>query len=89
MVALTYEDARTIGMAPRPSDFTHRVNTANGMARVAQITLDRVQIGDVTVRNVAAAVVEEGKLQTTLLGNSFLSKLTRYEMRAGRLLMEE
>jgi aspartyl protease family protein len=51
--------------------------------------LDRVQIGDILVRNVQAAVIEPGKLQVTLLGNSFLSRLGRYEMRAGRLYMEE
>jgi aspartyl protease family protein len=89
MVALTYADARTIGLSPRASDFTHQVSTANGIAKVAPVTLDRVQIGDVMLRNVTAAVVEEGKLQTTLLGNSFLSKLSRYEMRSGRLIMEE
>lgn len=89
MVALTYQDARAIGVSPRDSDFTHRVSTANGVAKVAPVTLDRVQIGDVMVRNVSAAVVEEGKLGMTLLGNSFLSKLSRYEMRSGRLVLEE
>lgn len=89
MVALTYSDARAIGISPRESDFTHRVSTANGVAKVAPITLDRIQIGDVMVRNVTAAVVEDGKLATTLLGNSFLSKLSRYEMRSGRLVLEE
>lgn len=89
MVALTYDDARAIGLAPRQSDFTHKVSTANGVAKVAPVTIDRIQIGDVTVRNVSAAVVEDGKLKTTLLGNSFLSKLSRYEMRSGRLVLEE
>jgi aspartyl protease family protein len=89
IVALTYEDARAIGVAPRPSEFTHQVSTANGTARVAPVLLDRVQIGNVMVRGVQAAVIEEGKLQTTLLGNSFLSKLSRYEMRNGVLVMEE
>lgn len=89
MVALTYEDARAIGIAPRDRDFTHRVSTANGVAKVAPVVLDRIQIGDVMVRNVNAAVVEDGKLATTLLGNSFLSKLSRYEMRSGRLVLEE
>lgn len=89
MVALTYEDARAIGVAPSERDYTQRVSTANGVARVAPVLLDRIQIGDVTVRNVQAAVVEDGKLTTTLLGNSFLSKLSRYEMRNGRLVLEE
>ena len=89
IVALTYEDALAIGVAPTPKDFTHQVSTANGVARVAPVVLDRIQIGDIMVRRVQAAVIERGKLQTTLLGNSFLSRLSRYEMRSGRLLLEE
>lgn len=88
-IALTYEDADRIGVRPRSSDFTHVVRTANGNAKVAPVTLDRVAIGNVMVRNVQAVVIENGKLATTLLGNSFLSKLSRYEMRNGRLILEE
>ncbi len=61
MVALTYEDARAIGIFVRDSDFTMRVSTANGYARVAPVTLDRVSIGDITVRNVRGAVMEAGQ----------------------------
>jgi aspartyl protease family protein len=89
MVALTYEDARRAGLSPRDSDFTHRVSTANGVARVAPITLDRIQIGGILVRDVQAAVLEEGKLQTTLLGMSFLGKLSSFSMKQGKLVLEE
>lgn len=89
IVALTWEDAQTAGVSPRDSDFTHRVSTANGTARVAPVMLSRLQIGDVMVRNVEAAVAEPGKLNITLVGNSFLGRLSRYEMRSGRLILEE
>jgi aspartyl protease family protein len=89
MVALTYEDARTIGLSIRDSDFTHRVSTANGFGRVAPVTIDRISIGDVTVRNVRAAVMEPGKLGTTLLGMTFLGRLQRVDMRAGSLVLQE
>ena len=89
MVALTYEDARAAGFFVRESDFTHRVNTANGVARVAPVTIDRVSIGDITVRNVPGAVLEAGKLETTLLGMSFLSRLQRVDMRTGSLVLQE
>jgi len=88
-VALTYEDARTIGLSLRDSDFTMRVSTANGYGRVAPVTLDRVSIGDITVRNVRGAVMEPGKLGTTLLGMSFLGRLQRVDMRAGTLVLHE
>jgi aspartyl protease family protein len=89
MVALTYEDARAAGLYVRDADFTHRVSTANGMARVAPVTIDRVSIGDITVRNVPGAVLEAGKLETTLLGMSFLSRLQRVDMRSGMLVLQE
>ena len=89
MVALTYEDARAVGLYVRDSDFTHRVSTANGYGRVAPVTIDRVSIGDITVRNVPGAVMEPGKLGTTLLGMSFLGRLQRVDMRSGMLVLQE
>ena len=89
IVALSYEDARASGIYVRDSDFTHRVSTANGLARVAPVTIDRISIGDITVRDVAGAVMEAGKLGTTLLGMSFLGRLQRVDMRSGMLVLQE
>ena len=88
VVALTYEDAQDAGLYIRPGDFNHRFRTANGLARMAIVTLDRVAIGDIEVRNVRASVSQPGMLSTTLLGMSFLSRLRRAEMRQGRLILE-
>jgi len=60
IVALTYDDAQRAGVYVRDGDYTQRVSTANGLARVAPVVLDRVSIGDITVRNVPAAVTERG-----------------------------
>jgi aspartyl protease family protein len=89
MVALSYEDAERAGIYLSNADFTRAVSTANGVARVAPVTLDRVSIGDITVRNVPAAVAERGRLKTSLLGMSFLSRLSRFDMRSGRLTLHE
>jgi aspartyl protease family protein len=89
MVALTFEDAERAGLSLKPSDFTSRVSTANGIAAVAPVTLDRVTIGRVTVRNVRAAVCERGRLNKTLLGMSFLSRLDRVDITQGRLTLIE
>ena len=59
------------------------------LARVAPVVLDRVSIGDITVRNVPAAVSEPGSLGTSLLGMSFLSRLQRVDMRGGTLVLQE
>lgn len=89
VVALTQDDAERIGIRVRPSDFTQRVATANGHAKVAPVQLDTVAVGDVVVRNVSAVVAERGRLETTLLGMTFLSRVGRVEMSAGRLILHE
>jgi aspartyl protease family protein len=89
VVALTFEDAASAGVHVRDPDFSHRVTTANGVARVAIVTLDSVAIEDITVRHVRAAVAEPGKLTKTLLGMSFLGQLRRTEMSRGVLVLEE
>jgi aspartyl protease family protein len=89
IVALSYEDAQRAGVSVRDSDYTQRVSTANGYARVAPVVLDRVSIGDIMVRNVPAAVSEPDRLATTLLGMSFLGRLQRVDIRAGTLVLQE
>jgi aspartyl protease family protein len=89
LVALTYEDAERAGIFVRPSDFTHTAQTANGIARVAPITIPRISIGDITVRNVKAVVSERGASERTLLGMSFLGRLSRVEMQGGTLVLQE
>ena len=89
IVALTFEDAASAGIHIRDPEFTHRVSTANGVARVAMITLDTVALEDIMVHNVRAAVAEPGKLSKTLLGMSFLGQLRRTQMSRGVLVLEE
>ena len=89
MVVLSYEDAERAGLMLTDKDFTRSVSTANGVARVAPVTLDRVSIGNITVRDVPAAVAESGRLGTSLLGMTFLSRLSRFDMRSGRLVLQE
>lgn len=89
LVALTYDDAQRAGLYLKPSDFTHEVRTANGKAKVAPVELGSISIGDITVRNVRGAVTEQGKLHKTLLGMTFLSRLSRVEMRSNALVLHE
>lgn len=89
MVALTYEDARRAGLSPHSLDFTARVSTANGVAYVAPVTLNRVRVGDITLRNVRAAVAEKDALETNLLGMSFLGRLKSFHIRGDELILIE
>src|SRR5262245_19852062 len=88
-VALTFEDARRAGIHVGERDFNQLVRTANGVARVAPITLERVSIGDISVRDVPAWVSAPGMLATSLLGMSFLKRLKRLDMRGGTLILQD
>lgn len=87
LVALTYEDARHVGLSPHGLNFTARVSTANGVAHVAPVMLDRVRVGDITIRNVPAAVAEKGALATNLLGMSFLRRLESFHIQGNELVL--
>ncbi len=89
MVVLTYEDAERSGIYVKPSDFTVGSRTANGTARNAPVTLEQVCIESVCVRDVRAMVAEPGRLHVSLLGMTYLSRLARFEIRSGTLVLEE
>ena len=85
-VALDRETAARIGIRPSAREFTGRSNTANGMARVAPVTLRQLSIGQMTVR-VQAHVLEGSMHGMGLLGMSFLRRLDAYEVRGDRLYL--
>ena len=83
LVTLTPADARAAGIAPGELVFNRRVSTANGSARMAPVTLREIRIGQLSIYDVPAAVLEN--LNISLLGMSFLGRLQSYEMRDGKL----
>jgi aspartyl protease family protein len=88
-VALTYEDAEAAGLTVHERDFSVEMQTANGPGRAAPVMLDRIRIGDIEVRDVEAFVAEPGKLFQTLLGMSFLRRLSRIEMQGRELILTQ
>jgi aspartyl protease family protein len=89
MVALSYEDARHIGLDPPASAPKGRANTANGPVTYTVVRLNEISIDGITVRDVEGAVMPKGSLNGTLLGMSFLRKLSRFEIRDGRLALTQ
>lgn len=83
LVVLTPADARAAGIDLGQLVFDARAATANGVVRMAPVTLREVRLGQLSVRDVPAAVIEN--LDVSLLGVSFLARLRSYEMRDGRL----
>jgi aspartyl protease family protein len=88
VVALTAEDAATLGIHPTQIDFRALVKTANGTVRAAPVQLNMVEVGNLMVRDVAAMVLPEGALSDNLLGLSFLSRLRRFEYADGKMVLE-
>jgi aspartyl protease family protein len=83
LVTLTPTDARAAGIGPGELVFSQRASTANGFVRMAPVTLREVRIGQLSLGEIRAAVIEN--LGVSLLGMSFLGRLQSYEMRDGRL----
>jgi aspartyl protease family protein len=88
-VALRESDAAELGIHPMPADYTATVSTANGNIKAARAKLDRIEVGDITVFDVAALVLPDEALSQNLLGVTFLSRLRRYEYANGRLVLEQ
>ncbi|WP_342359262.1 retropepsin-like aspartic protease family protein [Terrarubrum flagellatum] len=88
VVALTLDDARSIGVDPSPSDYTIPLATANGMAKGARVMLREVRIENISARDVAAVVLPRGVTGRSLLGMSFLSKLRGFEVVDGKMLLK-
>jgi aspartyl protease family protein len=87
-IALREGDAARVGIHPARREYTARVSTANGVAVAAPITLDRVEVGDIVVRNVAAVVLPDEALGENLLGMSFLGQV-HWQYQSGRLVLEQ
>lgn len=88
MVALTQDDARAAGLDVRRLRYDARVRTASGTVRAAPVTLERIQIGAVRVRDVEALVIERG-LSVSLLGMSFLNRLEQFQVRGQMLRLQD
>jgi aspartyl protease family protein len=86
-VVLTQEAARAAGLPLEVLNYSVSVETANGRARAAPVTLERVSIGGITERSVPALIAQPGQLRASLLGMSFLNRLESWQVRGDRLLL--
>jgi aspartyl protease family protein len=88
LVVLRYDDARSLGLIYGSDRFDMTVQTANGIGHVRRVKLSTVRLGSIRLDDVDALVAEEGMLATNLLGMSFLSRLSRYEVRDNTLVLD-
>jgi aspartyl protease family protein len=77
-VSLTPDDARTLGIDPGGLNYSYTVMTANGPGRAAAVKLGEITVGGAQVSDVQAFVIDKG-LPTSLLGMSYLGRLSKFE----------
>ncbi len=88
-VVLSYRDALNAGISPDSLSFSSPISTANGAAYAANVRLNEIGIGGIVRRDVRAMVAEDGKLDQSLLGMSFLSSLSGYTVRQDQLILQD
>jgi aspartyl protease family protein len=85
-VALTRQDAQRLGFELDQLVYDRPVATANGKTLAAQVRLDRVSVAGARVDGVEALVVKDG-LSASLLGMSYLGRLSRFEATPTALIL--
>lgn len=86
-VALTPQDAQRLGVDPAALRYGYRVVTAGGQIRAASVKLASITVAGARVDNVDALVIEKG-LDTSLLGMTYLGRLSRFEAGRGGLVLQ-
>lgn len=86
-VVLTPADARRLHFDLSRLNFNHFYSTANGTGTGAPVRLDEVRIGPIVVRDVRASV-NGAEMSNSLLGMSFLNRLSGYEVDRNTLILK-
>jgi aspartyl protease family protein len=85
-VVLTRADAQALGIDPDALTYDRPVMTAEGRTEAAAVVLDHLSIAGARVNRVEALVIAEG-LETSLLGMSYLGRLSRFEATPTALIL--
>jgi aspartyl protease family protein len=84
---LSSADAAAAGYDVPSLAFNIPIQTANGAARAARITADELRIGEIFRNRQVLLVASPGQLGQSLLGMSFLSSLSGYNVRGDRMVL--
>ena len=85
-VALTPSDAQRLGFDPARLNYAYKVMTANGEAHAAAVKLTSVSVSGARVADVDALVLDKG-LDASLLGMTYLGRLSRFEATKTALIL--
>lgn len=86
---LTREDAEAAGIPVDTLSYSVPVSTANGNTRAAAAIATDITIGQISRSNVPVLVAGEGSLFQSLLGMSFISSLSGFDIRGDRMILRD
>ena len=89
VVAIPEKEAARLGIRPTRREYTVQMKTANGTVSAAPVQLRMLEVGGIIARDVQAVVMPDEALGENLLGMSFLSRLRRFEIADGKLVLEQ
>jgi aspartyl protease family protein len=87
-VVLSQADARHVGIKTDRLAYVMPVQTANGQTYVAPVRLKKLRVGTIELEGVRAAVARDG-LDTSLLGLTFLNRLSAVNFSRQELVLKE
>lgn len=85
-VVLSTDDARRAGLEPETLAYLGRANTANGVVRTASVRVDQLSLGEIRDHNLRVSV-NQGEMDKSLLGMSYLQRWSSIEIRNGALVL--
>lgn len=86
-VALTQEDALRLGIPVHDLKYGYSVVTAGGQTRAAAVRLASVSVAGARLEDVDALVIEKG-LDTSLLGMTYLGRLSSFQATRQALFLQ-
>ncbi|MEM9715806.1 MAG: TIGR02281 family clan AA aspartic protease [Pseudomonadota bacterium] len=85
-IVLNKEDAARVGLDVENLRFGSQASTANGIVRTSRVILDSIVLGGFEDRRVRA-FVNEGELQDSLLGMTYLERFSEITIAGDRLIL--
>ena len=85
-VVLTKAEAVRIGIDVENLFYSGIANTANGEVRTARVRLQNVRLGEIVDLSVGASV-NEGEMDKSLLGMTYLQRYSKIEIGGGKMVL--
>ncbi|NOX39660.1 MAG: TIGR02281 family clan AA aspartic protease [Alphaproteobacteria bacterium] len=89
LVILQYEEAERLGFEPQKQEFTTRLTVSDRKINAALYLLSSVRLDGIELFGVKGAIAQKGALQTSLIGLSFLNRLSAFGLANGQMVLRQ